>query len=136
MAVGVVAAAGLLAWTPTSNAALSSWQGGTPFTNQVASQPTTGGGYPVPAGSTVPLADTCRPGPYNANHPESWVAVKPGTEDLVGTSKIFFDKYSTFYMFHLGAMTMPAAKPSGTTQVQGYDCVSTGTQAMPPVVDR
>ena len=130
-AVGVVAI-GLLAWTPTSNAAPSLWHGGTPFTNQVASQPTTGGGYPVPVGSRVPAAGTCRPGPYNANHSESWLAVKPGTEDLVGTSKIFFDKYSTFYMFHLGAMTMPGATPVATTQVQGYDCVSTGTQAMPP----
>jgi len=125
-------AAGVLAWTPASGAAPSLWQENTRFTNVVASQPTTGGGYPVPAGSTVPLAGTCRPGPYNANHSESWIAVKPGTEDLVGTSKIFFDKYSTFYMFHLGAMTMPDATPTKTTQVQGYDCVSTGTQAMPP----
>jgi hypothetical protein len=35
-------------------------------------------------------------------------------------------------MFHLGAMTMPGGTPSTTTQVQGYDCVSTGTQSMPP----
>jgi len=131
VAVGFVAA-GLLATTPTSDAASLLWQGTTPFTNIVASQPTAGGGYPVPPGSTVPLAGTCRSGPYNANHSESWLAVKPGTEDLVGTSKIFFDKYSTFYMFHLGAMTMPNATPKKTTQVQGYDCVSTGTQAMPP----
>ena len=53
----------------------------------------------MPAGSRVPLAGTCRPGPYNANHSESWLTVKPGTEDLVGTSKIFFDKYSTFICF-------------------------------------
>jgi hypothetical protein len=129
--VGVLVV-GLLAWTPTSVAAPLLWQGSTPFTNQAASQPTTGGGYPVPSGSRVPLAGTCRPGQYNANLSESWLAVKPGTEDLLGTSKIFFEKYSTFYMFHLGAMTMPGATPSTTTQVQGYDCVSTGTQAMPP----
>ncbi|GAA2092999.1 sialidase family protein [Microlunatus panaciterrae] len=86
----------------------------------------------MPAGSTAPVAGTCRPGPYNANHSESWIAVKPGTEDLLGASKIFFDKYSTFYLFHLGAMTMPNATPTKTTQVQGYDCVSTGSQAMPP----
>jgi hypothetical protein len=129
--IGLVAA-GLLAWTPASNAAPSLWQASTKFSNVVASQPTTGGGYPVPSGSRVPEAGTCRQGPYNASHSESWLAVKPGTEHLVGTSKIFFDKYSTFYMFHLGAMTMPNATPSTTTQVQGYDCVSTGTQAMPP----
>jgi hypothetical protein len=138
VAVGVVAI-GLLAWTPRSDAAPSLWQGKQPsFTNVVASQPTTGGGYPVPKGSRVPAAGTCKEGPYNANHSESWLAVKPGTEDLVGTSKIFFDNYSTFYMFHLGAMTMPGGTPSTTTQVQGYDCVSTATaqgvlnQAMPP----
>jgi hypothetical protein len=132
VAIGAVAV-GLFAWIPTSEAAPPSlWQGSTPPDNKVASQPTTGGGYPVPDGSTVPLAGTCRPGPYNANHSESWIAVKPGTENLLGTSKIFFDKYSTFYMFHLGAMTMRHATPSTTTQVQGYDCVSTGTQAMPP----
>jgi hypothetical protein len=131
VAVGVLSA-GLLAWTPTSTAAPSSWQGSVSFTNQVASEPTKGGGYPVPPGSQVPLAGTCKRGNYNANLSESWLAVKPGTENLVGTSKIFFDRYSTFYMFHLGAITMPNGAPSGTTQVKGYDCVSTGTQAMPP----
>ena len=103
-----------------------------PFTNVVASSPTTGGGYPVPPGSRVPVAGTCGAGPFNANHSESWLAVKPGTEDLVGTSKFFFDKYSTFYMFYLGAYQIPGGTPSGNNQVQGYDCVSTGTQDMPP----
>jgi hypothetical protein len=131
VAVGVLSA-GLLVWAPMSTAASSSWDGGISFKNQVASEPTKGGGYPVPPGSQVPLAGTCELGNYNANLSESWLAVKPGTEDLVGTSKIFFDRYSTFYMFHLGAITMPGGTPSGTTQVKGYDCVSTGTQAMPP----
>jgi hypothetical protein len=131
VAVGVVAA-GLLVWTPTSVADTPPWSGTASFTNKVVSQPTTGGGYPVPPGSTVPLAGTCEKGPYNANLSESWIAVKPGTEDLLGTSKIFFHKYSTFYMFHLGAITMPEGEPPTTTQVQGYDCESTGTQAMPP----
>ncbi|MEP6599195.1 MAG: hypothetical protein ABJB98_07095, partial [Actinomycetota bacterium] len=81
----------------------SAWDSSVPFTNVVASSPTTGGGYPVPPGSRVPQAGTCRPGPFNANHSESWLAVNPGTENLVGTSKFFFDKYSTFYMFYLGA---------------------------------
>jgi hypothetical protein len=103
-----------------------------PFTNVVASSPTTGGGYPVPLGSRVPAAGTCREGPFNANHSESWLAVMPGSEDLVGTSKFFFDKYSTFYMFYLGAYQILNGTPSGNNQVQGYDCVSTGTQDMPP----
>jgi hypothetical protein len=110
----------------------STWDSSVPFTNVVASSPTTGGGYPVPAGSRVPEAGTCREGPFNANHSESWLAVKPGTEDLVGTSKFFFDKYSTFYMFYNGAYQILGGTPSGNNQVQGYDCVSTGTQAMPP----
>lgn len=108
------------------------WSASAPFTNVVASSPTSGGGYPVPPGSRVPLAGTCRPGPFNANHSESWLAVKPGTEDLVGSSKFFFDKYSTFYMFYLGAHQILNGVPVSNNQVQGYDCVSTGTQAMPP----
>jgi hypothetical protein len=108
------------------------WTSTVAFTNAVASSPTTGGGYPVPAGSRVPLAGTCGQGPFNANHSESWLAVKPGTDDLVGTSKFFFDKYSTYYMFYVGAFQIPAGTPSTNNQVQGYDCVSTGTQDMPP----
>ncbi len=110
----------------------SLWSTSVSFSNVVASSPTAGGGYPVPPGSRVPLAGTCGPGPFNANHSESWLAVKPGTEDLVGSSKFFFDKYSTFYMFYLGAYQILGGTPSGNNQVQGYDCVSTGTQAMPP----
>jgi hypothetical protein len=50
----------------------------------------------------------------------------------VGSSKFFFDRYSTFYMFYLGAYQILGGTPSGNNQIQGYDCVSTGTQAMPP----
>jgi hypothetical protein len=122
-----------LAVAPVSGAPGSSlWSTSVAFTNVVASSPTSGGGYPVPPGSRVPEAGTCRPGPFNANHSESWLAVKPGTEDLVGASKFFFDKYSTFYMFYLGAYQILGGTPSGNNQVQGYDCVSTGTQEMPP----
>src|SRR4029450_13188731 len=46
--------------------------------------------------------------------------------------KFFFDKYSTFYMFYIGAHQILGGTPSGNNQVQGYDCVSTGTQDMPP----
>jgi hypothetical protein len=112
--------------------AASPWQMPAGLANLVASSPTTGAGYPVPPGERVPVAGTCRSGPFNANHSESWIAVKPGTEDLVGSSKFFFDKYSTFYMFYLGAYRIPRGTPSGNNQVQGYDCLSTGTQAMPP----
>jgi hypothetical protein len=110
----------------------SLWSASVPFANVVATSPTAGGGYPVPPGSRVPVAGTCRAGPFDANHSESWLAVKPGTEDLVGSSKFFFDKYSTFYMFYLGATQILDGTPTGNNQVQGYDCISTGTQEMPP----
>src|SRR6266851_5695117 len=131
VALGIAVALVALATTSPvrSDAATGS---GFPFSNQVVSTPVEGGGYTVPAGSRVPAAGTCRQGPFNANHSESWLAVKPGTEDLVGTSKFFFGKYSTFYMFYLGAYQILGGTPSGNNQVQGYDCVSTGTQDMPP----
>jgi len=122
----------VLAIAPIAGSESTPWSANVAFTNTVASSPTTGGGYPVPAGSRVPEAGTCRAGPFNANHSESWLAVKPGTEDIVGTSKFFFDKYSTFYMFYLGAYQILNGTPATNNQVQGYDCISTGTQDMPP----
>jgi hypothetical protein len=110
----------------------SGWSASVPFTSQVASSPFQGGGYPVPAGSTAPLPGTCRLGDYNANRSESWIAVQPGTENLVGTSKVFFEKYSTFYMFHLGSYTIRNGKPVANNIVQGYECVTTGSTEEPP----
>jgi hypothetical protein len=98
----------------------------------VASSPTTGGGYPVPPGQPFPNPGTCGPGSLDSNHSESWIAVQPGTENLVGNSKFFFDKYSKFYDHYLGSYRILDGTPVGDNQVQGYDCVSTGTQAMPP----
>lgn len=121
----------IVAW-PMPVSAAGGWRSSVAFTNRVASSPTSGGGYPVPAGARVPDAGTCGPGPFNSNHSESWLAVQPGTENAVGSSKFFFDRYSTFYMFYLGAYQLLNGTPSGNNQVQGYDCVSTGTQEMPP----
>ncbi|MGZ4460792.1 MAG: hypothetical protein ACXVW9_16870, partial [Nocardioidaceae bacterium] len=50
----------------------------------------------------------------------------------VGTSKFFFDHWSTFYDFHLGSYTILGGRPAGNNQVQGYECTTVGTQAMPP----
>ena len=121
----------VLAIQPVASSADPVW-GTSVAANVVASTPTSGGGYPVPPGSRVPVAGTCREGPFNANHSESWLAVKPGTEDLVGSAKYFFDEFSTFYMFYLGAIQMPNGTPTGNNQIQGYDCISTHTQEMPP----
>src|SRR5438067_2783890 len=117
---------------PTPAAASGTWSSSVAFTNQRAGNVVTRGGYPVPAGATAPTPGTCRGGTYNANRSESWIAVKPGTEDLVGTSKIFFEKYSTFYDFHLGGHTFPGGTYEGSSMVTGYDCISTGSQNMPP----
>jgi hypothetical protein len=127
--VGMLLAFGLAA---PASAAASGWTSSAPFTNQVASSPTTGGGFPVPAGQTFPNPGTCRAGSFDSNHSESWLAVKPGTEDIVGSSKFFFEKFSKFYDFYLGSYRIPGGTPIGDNQLQGYDCVSTGTQAMPP----
>jgi hypothetical protein len=110
----------------------SLWLTSVPVANEVVSSPVVGGGYPVPPGQTAPDPGTCRVGLYNSNFSESWIAVKPGTEDLVGTSKFFFEKFSTFYDFHLGSFTIQGGKAVAANQVQGYDCISTGTQQMPP----
>jgi hypothetical protein len=133
--VAVLTGAGMAVGATAPGAAAASGSGWTSsvfFTNQVASSPTTGGGYPVPSGQTFPNPGTCGPGALDSNHSESWIAVKPGTEDLVGSSKFFFDKYSKFYDHYLGSYRILNGTPSGDNQVQGYDCVSTGTQAMPP----
>src|SRR3954453_6944556 len=128
----IALAAGLAAAIScTGVASAATWD--TPVaSNVVADAVISGGGYPVPPGSTRPDAGTCRPGLYNSNRSESWIAVMPGTESLVGTSKLFFEHFSTFYDFPLGAFAIRNGVVTGQSQVQGYDCVSTGTQAMPP----
>jgi hypothetical protein len=126
------AAAVACALVATAAASAADWTSSVAFTNVVASTPFNGGGYPVPPGADAPVPGTCRLGDYNSNQSESWIAVQPGTENLVGASKFFFENFSTFYDFHLGSYTMPGGTPAGTNQVQGYDCVSTGTQDMPP----
>ena len=58
--------------------------------------------------------------------------MKPGTEDIVGDSKFFIGKWSTFYNFHLGSYTILNGSPVSNNQVQGYECTTVGTQNMPP----
>ena len=128
----LLAGSGLAALAPAVAAGAPGWTSSAAFTNQVATTPTTGGGYPVPPGQTFPNPGTCQAGSLDSNHSESWIAVKPGTEDLIGNSKFFFDKYSQFYNFYLGTIRILNGAPVGNNQVQGYDCISTGTQAMPP----
>lgn len=128
VAVGLTA----LGLPGSSGFAANGWTTTVSFTNQPASAPFTAGGYPVPPGATAPVPGSCREGTYNANSSESWIAVQPGTENLVGTAKVFFEKFSTYYDFHLGSYTFENGTPTATNIVQGYECISTGTQAMPP----
>jgi hypothetical protein len=130
-----IAALAALAAVPAAFGA--GWSQSVPFTNAVVSKPVAGYGYPVPTGATRPDPGTCGVQQLNSNHSESWIAVKPGTEDLVGASKFYVGKWSTFYDFHLGSYTIEGGRPTATNQVQGYDCGTanpdgTFTQAMPP----
>src|SRR5256714_11080724 len=78
-----------------TDASSTSWQFPAGLTNVVASARTAGGGYPVPPGERVPVAGTCRPRPFDANHSESRIAAKPGTEEVVGFSKFCLVNYMT-----------------------------------------
>ena len=134
LAIALFSAAGataaLAAPAVTATAAPPAWSAAVPVSTVVASSPVLGGGYPDPDG--IPVPGTCTTGSMNSNRSESWIAVQPGTENLVGTSKFFFDRYSTFYNFALGSYSIPGGNVAGNNQVQGYDCTTTGTQAMPP----
>jgi hypothetical protein len=120
----------LAALVVVADASATGWTSSVPFTNQVASSPVPGGGYPAADGTPEP--GQCGPGSMNSNRSESWIAVQPGTENAIGTSKFFFDKYSTFYNFYMGAYTIKNGKAGGNTFLPGYDCVTTGSQEMPP----
>ena len=121
---------GLAALVAAANAGAAGWTTSVLFTNQVASSPVPGGGYPAADGTPEP--GECGPGSMNSNRSESWIAIQPGTENGVGVSKFFFDKYSTFYNFYNGAYTIKNGKAVGNTFLPGYDCVTTGSQEMPP----
>jgi hypothetical protein len=122
----------VVALIASTAATAAPWTSSVSFSNIVVSSPVAGGGYPVPPGATRPEPGTCGPQNLNSNHSESWLAVKPGTEDIVGVSKFFVGKWSTFYDFHLGSYTISGGTPVATNQVQGYECTTVGTQDMPP----
>ena len=66
---------------------------------------------PGAPGQTFPNPGTCQAGTLDSNHSESWIAVQPGTENLAGSSKFFFDKYSKFYDHYLGSYRILNGKP-------------------------
>ena len=114
----------------------SRWSSSISADNIVVSTPTSGGGYP----ELPPVAGGCvgpSPDNFNANHSESELAVEPGSEQIVGSSKFFFDKFSSNYNFYLGSYTINGATHSNNI-IQGYDCSTTEispgvlNQKMPP----
>jgi len=135
----VVAATVILSLSPgrlAAGAGSPLWSSPISATNTVVSTPTSGGGYP----ENPPVAGGCvapSPGNFNSNHSESELAVKPGSEQIVGSSKFFFDKFSTGYNFYLGSYNINGANHSNNI-IQGYDCSTTETtpgvlnQNMPP----
>jgi len=134
----VLAATIILALSPARLVAGSGplWVSSVIAANTVVSSPTSGGGYPenppVEGGCVAPSDNN-----FNANHSESELTVEPGTEQIVGSSKFFFDKFSTGYNFYLGSYNIKGSNHSNTI-VQGYDCSTTRTasgalnQSMPP----
>ncbi len=127
----IVALAALAAMAAASGANAAGWTSSVVPANTVASTPVPGGGYPADGGA--PVAGTCGPQALNSNRSESWIAARPGTEKLVGASKFFVGKWSTYYDFHLGSYTVENGAVTGQNQVQGYECTTLGgTQAMPP----
>ncbi len=119
---------------PSAGSAL--WSSTISATNTVVSTATSGGGYP----ENPPVEGGCvgpSPNNFNANHSESALAVEPGSEQIVGSSKFFFDKFSTGYNFYLGSYNINGSAHSDNI-IQGYDCSTTGTtpgvlnQSMPP----
>jgi len=125
-------------WPSGTTSAAGLWLSPVSATNVVVSTPTSGGGYaelpPTAGGCVGPTANN-----FNANHSESELTVKPGSEQIVGSSKFFFDRFSTNYNFYLGSYNMNGATLSHSNNiVQGYDCSTTETtpgvlnQNMPP----
>ncbi len=134
----ILAATIIFALSPARLAAGSGplWASSVFASNTVVSSPTSGGGYP----ENPPVEGGCvgpSPNNFNANHSESELTVEPGTEQIVGSSKFFFDKFSTGYNFYLGSYNVNGSNHSNTI-VQGYDCSTTRTasgalnQSMPP----
>ena len=109
---------------------------GVPFQEHVVSSPVAGGGYP----GAHPAPGGCVRGSYDSNFSEGSLALQPGTDRLVGASKAFFGRWSTYKASHTVSFSLArhdagdsgSRVAAGTHFIGGFDCVTTGTQAMPP----
>lgn len=127
LAAGAVLALSVVPNAASADPKSSGWQDTVKFKERVSSSPTTGGGYP----GAAPAPGDCVEGNYDSNFSEAFIALRPHSEQLVGGAKAFFDKWSTFKSSHTVSFAM--GKNQDTTHmVTGFDCISTGTQDMPP----
>ena len=122
-ATSVAAAPAAEAWGPGGG---SGW-GHVPSRETVVSSPVVAGGYP----GAKPAPGGCVAGPCDANFSESALALRPGSGQLVGGAKAYFDRWSTYKAQHTVSFAFGRRGPS-THIVNGFDCVTAGTQAMPP----
>jgi len=111
---------------PSGNPA-QAWSKAVPFTERVASSPVSGGGYP----GSAPAPGGCVRASYDSNFSEASLALRPGSEQLAGGAKAYFDRWSTYKAQHTVSFAF-SGKQITTHLVGGFDCVSTGTQTMPP----
>jgi hypothetical protein len=130
-------------------AAARGWEQRVPFHAQVVSSPVSGGGYP----GAKPAPGGCVRGAYDSNFSEGALALRPRSERLVGGSKAFFGRWSTYKASHTVSFSFSRASRHGqagvprqaaprhhhadrvratTHFVGGFDCISTGSQKMPP----
>jgi hypothetical protein len=132
---GAVPGAATAAVARTQRSAPGGWAGTVRFRQQVVSSPTRGGGYP----GAEPAPGGCVRGRYDSNFSESALALRPRSEQLVGGAKAFFGRWSTFKSSHTVSFSLPGrggpgqvGRRAGTHFVGGFDCATTGSQAMPP----
>src|SRR3954453_6608492 len=102
--------------------------GHVPSRERLVSSPVVAGGYP----GAKPAPGGCVAGPYDANFSESALALRPGSEQLVGGAKAYFERWSTYKSQHTVSFALPARGRPSTHIVNGFDCLTAGTQAMPP----
>lgn len=126
-ASGVLVAVGALPQTSTAAESPKGWKDKVDFSERVVSSPTRGGGYP----GEEPAPGGCERGNYDSNFSEAFIALKPDSEKLVGGAKAYYDKWSTWKSSRTVSFVMKKKKDS-THVIGGYDCVTTGTQDMPP----
>jgi len=134
--VALLAAAAPGAVGATRGSGTPGWFHAVRFTEQVVSSPVSGGGYP----GAKPAPGGCVRGRYDSNFSEGALALRRGGEQLVGASKAFFGRWSTYKSQHTvsfsltrhGGHRQHARLHARTHFIGGFDCVTTGTQAMPP----